>query len=164
MWKKIDGYRYNYRVNDQGEVQKLAGQKWVLLKPKVVGNRACVSLRDKTGKQTRVPLVRLMDEYFFGGRAKREGLCVYHKNGIKTDCAIENLLLITQSEIGQMQGSRGSRKTVIRYDRHGNATVYKSLKEAAQKNGISTTSLDRRIYGNVLDPRGYKFVFEVKKC
>ena len=45
MWKAIDGYRWPYRINEGGKVQKLDGAAWVNLKPYIAGrNRACVEI------------------------------------------------------------------------------------------------------------------------
>lgn len=163
IWKEIPGYKFPYRISDQGEVQKWDKKAWVTLRHRITWNRLYVCLRQADGKQAKVALVRLMDDAFFGGRAKRDGLRMLHKNGVKTECSADNLVPTPQSELGRIYGARGARKPVIRYDRNGNSTLYHSVKEAAQKNGLSTSAMDRRIYGKVLDPRGYRFEIEQAK-
>lgn len=161
VWKKIEGYKFDYRISDQGNVQRFFQDKgWVELKTKVSLNRLHVTLRRTDGTQTKIAVVNLMDKCFFGGYARKNGLKITHKNGIKTDCAAENLHFTTPEEIGRLWGIVGSRKTVIRYDRHGNATAYSSVKEAARKNNLTTSSMNRRLNHGVLDPRGYRFVFD----
>lgn len=159
-WRNIPGYKYPYRISNQGEVQKWDGKAWVPLIPDTISARVQVRLKRENGVQHRVGVFRLLDKYFNGGYADKHGLCVGPKNGVKTECTLENLAYKTQSEIGRKALSRTVRKTVIRYDRCGNATIYPSVHEAATKNGLSKSSLDRRLYQGVLDPRGYKFEVE----
>lgn len=159
-WRNIPGYKYPYRISDQGEVQKWDGKTWVTLIPDTISARVQVRLKRENGVQHRVGVFRLLDKYFNGGYADKHGLCVGPKNGVKTECTLENLAYKTQSEIGRKALSRTVRKPVIRYDRYGNATIYPSVHEAAVKNGLSKSSLDRRLYQGVLDPRGYKFEVE----
>ena len=156
-WREIPGYKYPYRISDQGEVQKWDGKAWVTLIPDTISVRVHVRLKRENGVQHRVGVFRLLDKYFNGGYADKHGLCVGPKNGVKTECTLENLAYKTQSEIGRKALSRTVRKPVIRYDRYGNATIYPSVHEAATKNGLSKSSLDRRLYQGVLDPRGYRF-------
>ena len=80
-----------------------------------------------------------------------------HKNGAKMDCAVENLVITTKKEIGKHWGGTGRRKAVVRRDRNGAETMYKSITAAAKANGISRTGLCRRLNGKTQDPRGYRF-------
>lgn len=159
-WRNIPGYKYPYRISDQGEVQKWDGKAWVTLIPDTISVRVHVRLKRENGVQHRVGVFRLLDKYFNGGYADKHGLCVGPKNGVKTECTLENLAYKTQSEIGRKALSRTVKKPVIRYDRYGNATIYPSVHEATTKNGLSNSSLDRRLYQGVLDPRGYRFEVE----
>ena len=157
MWRRIEGYKYPYRINKQGEVQWFRWGRWMPLKIYYSEHRAEVRLRGLDGKQKQAGVFRLLDECFCGGYARKHGLCVGPKNGVKMDCTLENMAYRTQSEIGKRTMERTMRKTVIRYDRNGEATVYRSISEAARKNGMSASCLDRRLHGGVLDPRGYRF-------
>ena len=159
-WREIPGYKYPYRISNQGEVQKWDGKVWVPLIPDIISARVQVRLKREDGVQHRVGVFRLLDKYFNGGYADKHGLCVGPKNGVKTECTLENLVYKTQAEIGKKSLSRTMQKTVIRYDKNGEATVYKSVSEAAKRNGLTTSALDRRLYCGTLDPRGYKFEVE----
>lgn len=159
VWKAIKGYKYPYRISDQGEVQWFRWGRWMPLKI-TLDNRANVRLRGLDGIQKKVGIFRLLDECFCDGYARKNGFCIGPKNGVQTECTLENMEYKTQSEIGKRSLSRTMRKTVIRYDRDGNATIYRSVQEAAKKNGMTASSLDRRLYKGVLDPRGYRFEVE----
>ena len=156
-WAEIDGYAYPYRISTDGTVQKKMGEKWITLAVSTDNGRAEVKLRRVNGTQRKVGVLRLMDRIFCDGYADKNNLRVTPKNGMKTDCALENLGYATQNEIGRAALRRTARKPVARTDRNGVVSVYKSLKEAAQKSGLTVSSLERRIKGEVFDPRGYKW-------
>lgn len=156
MWRRIEGYKHPYRINEQGEVQRFRWGRWMPMKIHLE-NRAEVRLRGLDGKQKQVGVFRLLDECFCGGYARKNGLCVGPKNGVKMDCTLENMAYRRRSEIGRKSMERTMRKPVIRYDRNGEATAYGSIREAARKNGMTEFALGRRLYGGVLDPRGYRF-------
>ena len=156
QWRDIPGYAYPYRISDQGEVQQLRNGKWKHLSVAIT-KRAEVHLRLENGKQCRKGVFRLLDEYFNGGYARKHGLCVGPKNGVKSECTLDNLAYKTQAEIGKKYLTRYSKKPIIRIERNGKTTIYPSVKEAAKHSGLTVQSLDRRLYHNVLDPRGYKW-------
>lgn len=159
QWRDIPGYAYPYRISDQGEVQQIRNGKWVSLAVTVT-RRAEVHLRLENGKQCRAGVFRLLDEYFNDGYASKHGLCVGPKNGVKSECTLDNLAYKTHEEIGRHSITRSMKKTVIRRDKAGNMVVYSSIKEAAKESGLTPQSLDRRIYNGVLDPRGYRWEIE----
>lgn len=119
-WEMINGYRNPYRINDDGEVQRMTTKgEWVAMKARLSHERAHVTLLTKDGGHRKVPVVRLMDDAFLGGRAKREGLFITHKNGAKMDCAFANLELVTPGESGKRHGGISNRRAVVRYDNNG---------------------------------------------
>lgn len=157
-WKSIAGFKYPYRISDQGVVQKLDQKKgWVVIVPKS-GKCMYVRLRTIEGKQMTKPVNSLMDEYFFDNYAKKNNLRVAHKNGAKMDCSRDNIYFTTQSELGKRHGGSGRRRPVVRIWR-GEKTFYRSVAEAANKNGLSNSSLERRIRGVTLDQKGRKFEY-----
>lgn len=159
IWKEIDGYKFRYRISDQAEVQKFnPGKGWVTLNATFQRNRLHVRFRRKDGIQAKVAVVNLMDEYFMGGKARKNGLKICHKDGCKTDCSIENLYITTQAEIGKRFGPIGPRKAVS-VTKNGRTTICKSLKEAARMNGMTVSSLARRLSGEVFDEKGRVFEY-----
>ena len=162
MWKQIDGYRWPYRINEGGKVQKLDGGVWVDLKPYLAGrNRACVKMRTSDNRKIDVPIVWLMADAFMGGR--RPGLCITHKNGSKFNCALWNLEFKSRQECGKLS-SGNRRKTVFKIDREGNVVaIYRSAREAAEKEYISQNSISARCLGHVQNPfdlTGYNYQYE----
>lgn len=157
VWREITGYKYRYRISDQGEVQRFYPKHgWLPITSKITWNRLHVTLRRTDGKQTKIAVVNLMDQCFFGGYARKNGFHISHKNGSKSDCAAANLFFTTRSEIGKHWGTVGPRKAVIMTHK-GKETIYPSMIEAARKNGMTKSALCRRINGEVYDQKGREF-------
>ena len=159
IWKNVEGYKVPYRVSDEGVVERWSerSQSWCVMRQRLRGGRAIVTLRGADDRQKAVAVVRLMDEAFFDGYAKKNDLVILHKNGAKLDCAVENLLFCTRQEMGQRTGGIGRRRAVVRHDRKGGATVYPTIQAAAEQNGLTRTTLTRWMKTKQLDPRGYLF-------
>ena len=79
------------------------------------------------------------------------------KNGMKSECTLENLSYKALTDITSAACSRAMSKAIVRYDRNGNMELYRSVTEAAKKSGLTLSSLERRLRQEVLDPRGYKW-------
>ena len=78
-----------------------------------------VYLRTVEGKQYKAALVRLMDDAFWEGRAKRDGLHITHRNGVKLDCELRNLVAVKPGQAGRKYHGRPHKRPVIRLDLHG---------------------------------------------
>ena len=160
-WRDIPGYKYPYRISSEGEVQQFSRGKWRALAVKVEkGIRAEVRLRTIDGKQVHRGVLRLLDEHFRRGYARKHGLCVCPKNGVKSECTLDNIVYRTQSEIGRDSLRRTMSKPIVRYDKNGNTKLYKSVKDAAKDAGMPHQTLNWRMYHGVLDPRGYRWEVE----
>lgn len=168
-WRKIEGYLYDYQINDLGQIRKVNPDgSIIMLKP--VKNKETgiysTSLRVAKNKRKRVAVKYLMDEVFFGGYAKKNGLCITHKNGIQTDCSKYNLKFVKPSQLGKMY--KNAEKRVVKVDKMGRMIeFYASCKEAAEKNFISPTAVYNRVNNKVkhpfnLDGYTYKFVEDWK--
>lgn len=152
-WVSIEGYRWLYRINRDGCVQKQLGDgSWYTLTPYISGcrSRAMVKMRSIDNRKIEVPLVWLMADAFMGGR--RPGYGIVHKNGSKLDCHLGNLKFLPLRECGKLS-CRSRRKAVEKVDRSGRVVaIYASAREAAQKNFISQNSIWARCHGKVKDP------------
>ena len=152
-WIAISGYRWPYRINRKGCVQKqLEDGSWYTLKPYIGGgrSRAMVKMRSKDNRKIEVPLVWLMADAFMGGQ--RPGYGIVHRNGAKLDCALENLKFMPLRECGRLS-CRSRRRAVEKIDRNGQiVAIYASAREAARKNFISQNSIWARCNGRVKDP------------
>ena len=70
-WVAIEGYRWPYRINRKGCVQKkMEDGSWYTLKPYTSGrSRVAVKLRSTDNRKIDVPVVWLMADAFMGGTA-----------------------------------------------------------------------------------------------
>ena len=165
IYKSIPNMRFEYRVGDMGDVQrKMPDGTWHTIKPFMSrrSKRMYITLWFSEDVRKPIPLVRIMDDLFFDGYAKKNSMNITHKNGIKTDCSIYNLMFVPRKEFGK--NNQNSVKRVVKVDRDGNRVAYyNSCKEAASKNFISATALHNRLNNKVknpfsLDGFNYQFV------
>ena len=165
IYKSIPNMRFEYRVGDMGDVQrKMPDGTWHTIKPFMSrrSKRMYITLWFSEDVRKPIPLVRIMDDLFFDGYAKKNRMNITHKNSIKTDCSIYNLMFVPREEFGK--NNQNSVKRVIKVDRDGNRVAYyNSCKEAASKNFISATAVHNRVNNKVknpfsLDGFNYQFV------
>lgn len=165
-WVAIEGYRWPYRINRKGCVQKqMEDGSWYTLKPYTSGrSRVAVKLRSIDNRKIDVPLVWLMADAFMGGR--RPGYGIVHRNGAKFDCELENLKFVPLKECGRLS-CRSRRRAVEKVDRSGRVVaIYASAREAARKNFISQNSIWARCNGKVKDPfrlDGHDYRYEQRR-
>ena len=160
-WVEIGGYKWPYRINEDGMVEKFYSGKWVRLNPYIHGNRAVIKMRTVDNRKVDVPLVWLVSDAFMGGRPK--GFAIIHKNGAKLDCSVTNLKIVTIKECARLScGNR--RKAVEKIDRDGNVVdLYRSVTEAARKNHMVKNAVGQRCRNELKDPfalTGFSFRYE----
>lgn len=165
MWKLLEGYKYPYRVSDEGEVQKrLPNGSWKTLKPYPYSGQYRVHLWLPDGSWKRVQVSKLVVDNFMGGTPP--GMLRVHKNGMKRDNAVENIEFVSRAKAAQRHRP-GNSRTVLKVDRSGEVVaIYRSTVEAARKNHISQAAIGKRCLGLIEDPfrlDGYNYVYECKK-
>ena len=165
IYKSIPNMRFEYRVGDMADVQrKMPDGTWHTLKPFMSkkNKRVYITLWFSETVRKPVTLVRLMDAMFFDSYATKHKMSITHKNKVKTDCSIYNLVFVPREEFGK--NNQNSAKRVVKIDKDGNSVAYyNSCKEAASKNFISTTAVHNRVSNKVknpfsLDGFNYQFV------
>ena len=139
-WKTLDGCRYPYRISDQGEVQKQRSDgTWKTLKPYPYSGQYRVQLWLTDGTWKRVQVSKLVADAFMGGTPP--GMLRIHKNGMKRDNAVENLVFMPRGKAATMHRP-GNSRPVLKLDRAGNVVAfYRSGSEAARKNHISQAAI-----------------------
>ena len=165
IYKSIPNMRFEYRVGDMADVQrKMPDGTWHTLKPFMSkkNKRVYITLWFSETVRKPVTLVRLMDAMFFDSYATKHKMSITHKNKVKTDCSIYNLVFVPREEFGK--NNQNSAKRVVKIDKDGNSVAYySSCKEAASKNFISTTAVYNRVNNKVkypfrFDGFNYQFV------
>lgn len=152
-WIAISGYRWPYRINRKGCVQKqLEDGSWYTLKPYIGGgrSRAMVKMPSKDNAKSRCRWSGSWPTLLWA--VQRPGYGIVHRNGAKLDCALENLKFMPLRECGRLS-CRSRRRAVEKIDRNGQiVAIYASAREAARKNFISQNSIWARCNGRVKDP------------
>lgn len=165
IYKSIPNMRFEYRVGDMADVQrKMPDGTWRNIKPFMSRRNKCMYINLWFSETVRkpIPLVRLMDDLFFDSYAKKNNMNITHKNSIKTDCSIYNLVFVPREGFGK--NNQNSAKRVVKIDKDGNRVAYyNSCKEAASKNFISETAVYNRVNNKVkypfrLDGFNYQFI------
>ena len=170
MWKTIDGYFYNYRINELANIEReVAPNEWRPLKPFLqrengrpnCRSRLCVRFKTTDGKWKNVIVKNLMVDAFFGGR--KPGEVYIHRNGSVQDCTVYNLVKGTQKDVGERTGG-ASRRSVEKVDKYGQVVaLYPSTLEAAKANYMSRKAIWMRCTNKVRDPfklNGYTYRYE----
>ena len=162
MWKQIDGFRWPYRVSDQGEVQKYFRGKWRTVKAYPYnGDQWRVQMWLPDGTWKRVLVSKLVADAFLGGTPP--GMVRVHKNGAKQDNAVENIVFMTPQKAATTHRP-GNSRPVLKVDRKGEVVaIYNSTAEAGRKNHISQAAIAKRCRGLIADPYrldGFNYIYE----
>lgn len=166
MWKPIEGnWLYPYRVSDKGEVQKqYPNGEWKTLKPYPYnGDLWRVHLKTADGVVKRVMVSKVVADAFMGGTPP--GMIRVHRNRLKNDNAVENIIFLTREKAAKRQRP-GNSRPVLKVDRNGEVVaVYPSTMEAARKNHISQAAIGKRCLGLIADPYrldGFNYVYDAE--
>lgn len=157
----IEGYKFPYRIGENGVVESYRTGEWVPVAVTAIGRRTAVVRLQGLEKRVSVSVARLMANAFMGGVPKGYG--VFHKNRAKLDNELENLELRPLKSCGRDTCS----KAVFKIDRKGNVVeIYRSAIEAAKKNHMCVSAMYERCQGKIKDPfrlDGYDYRYEARR-
>lgn len=149
-YREIHGYKYLYRVWDEGFVEMLSKKgEWKRLREirrNIRGGYYVFRFVKEDGTPYMKSTKKTIWEAFRG--PVPEG---WQVNGrcSSTDCSLGNLFISKRG----MQDRGRYRRPVAMYDREGNVVaVYGSVKEAAEKNYMSPIAVRRRCNRKIKDP------------
>lgn len=160
MWRPVEGYKPYYRVNEEGCVESNARGKWKQLNHHINGGRVCVTVVNLEGKLKHIPVSKLVYETFI--RKLKPDEIVFHKDRVKWNCNVWNLVAIKPGQIAGIV--KGARKSIEKIDRNGEVVwIYGSLKEACKGEYISHCAIYKRLKNQLADPydlTGYTYQYE----
>ena len=150
-WVNIEGYKYQYQINEEGKIRVLdLFGNYSPVRINTVGQRRSVTtLCREDGVKVSVPVVNIMANAFMGG--KPDGYNIIHKNGNKHDNRLANLQFTTKAETARFS-VRNQRKPVAKMTKDKVIlATYFSTTEAAKKNYISVERMGSLCKGKFED-------------
>ena len=136
IWRDIEGFE-DYQISNTAKIRAKPKE----LKPKISKQGLLEVSLSANNKRTGKMVGRLVYETFSGKKLTKNDVIIY-KDGDKTNCDYNNLMVVSRSERERMAYENGERK-VNRYEYYGE---YLTLKQIAEKTGISQIILEQRIY------------------
>lgn len=161
-WRAIPGYGGVYEASFDGRIRRVWKTRGVT--PKVMHQKErrgvmSVRLTDAAGRRKEERVHVLVALTWLG--EKPAGMCVYHKNGVRTDNSADNLVYLTRSESGRRSGGMASRRAVLKLDVDGEVlAVYPSARAAARVEPFSYQSIMNRCNGKIKKQGGFFYVWD----
>lgn len=144
--KAVQGYEGLYEVGEDGKVYR----NGFVLEPI---NGMYVNLC-KGGVVSKVKICYLVARAFLPNLEGRRYVC--HKDGDPRNNRAENLFWDERADCRNVPGSLNAEKSVLRLKEDGTEVVrYRSIREAAQRNGCSRTAIQNALSGKSGKCRGY---------
>lgn len=164
IWKKIDGFDYDYRVSNFGNIRNFTSGNDIVGIVKPNGYRQ-VQFR-KNGRPTHLYAHRLVAQAFIPNPT---GLPqVNHKDENKLNNCVDNIEWCTAKENSHHSRvwenpTKITSKTVLQFDKEGLLVgEYKSTGDAHRKTGISQSQIARCCSRKFSQTHGYKFLYEAE--
>ena len=142
VWLDIAEFENKYQASTNGNIRSLNYNntgKPKLLKPKINKQGHLEVTLNKHDKHYYRLVSRLVFETFTGIKLGKNDILMYHDKD-KTNCALDNLYLITRGDRQEITYDLGNRKTdvlgreyLVRYDFYGEMLP---IKEIAKRTGI----------------------------
>ena len=142
VWLDIAEFENKYRISNKGQVMSLNYNntgKPKVLKPKVNKQGHLEVTLNKGNKHYYRMVNRLVFETFTGMKLGKNDVLMYHDKD-KTNCALDNMYLITRGNRQEITYDLGNRKTdilgreyLVKYEFYGEEL---SIKEIAKRTGI----------------------------
>lgn len=153
-WRDIPGFGGLYQASTEGRIRKVwsknGKREKTILKmytragKKKQANREAlrVHITAPDGRRVERTVIQLVAETFF---KVPEGKRAVHRNGLRTDNSVRNIIFLSDRELGERFGAMASRRTVAKINTAGEAVAfYPSARAAAKENFVSyQTVIDR---------------------
>lgn len=158
VWRDIPGYNGAYQASTQGQIRKIwpKSGKATLLQPYTHAGRhksnACrnqlrVHITEPDGRRVERTVLQLVAQTFL---RVPPGMRAIHKNGVRSDNALNNIALMSCKELGAKYGGNSHRRPVVKIDAQGEIIAcYPSARAAARENYISNMTVKFRCDGKV---------------
>lgn len=164
IWKPIPGWGDVYEASFDGRIRKTHGIRAGILQPHKKKGVYVTHLTNENGERREQRVHVLVALAWLGEKPK--GLCIFHKNGVRTDNFANNLEYIPRREVGRRTGALSGKRTVLRLSTSGEIlAVYPSAREAAKVEPFSYQAIMDRCNKKNKRPDGFIYVWEdTRKC
>lgn len=156
QWRDIPGFFGRYQVSSEGRVRRVWPKSGkISLVQQYTRRRATrtnsstlrVHLTLPNGRRVERPVMKLVADVFLN---VPKGKHAVHRNGVRSDNSISNIVLVSAQECGKKYGACSSRRTVVKVDSAGEILeCYSSAREAARNNFVSYQAVMDRCNGKV---------------
>lgn len=155
VWRDIPGFDGVYQASTFGRVRKIWPKGTVTMVARMIktcgrsSNKRAprVKLRLPGGRYVTPTVMKVMADTFLH---VPEGYVPVCKNGVHEDTSINNIEIMTYSELGKRYGKSARRRPVVKIDRSGDVVAfYSSAREAARNNYISRQAVADRCNGKL---------------
>lgn len=156
QWRDIPGFFGRYQVSSEGRVRRICPKsgKVALLHPytrrratRTNSSALRVHLQLPNGRRVERPVMKLVSDVFLN---VPKGKHAVHRNGVRSDNSISNIVLMSAQECGKKYGARSKRRTVVKVNSAGEILeCYASAREAARNNFVSYQTVMDRCNGKV---------------
>lgn len=169
-WLDIPGLGGLYQASTEGRIRRIwakSGKKTILQpytcarrNKKANRNSLRVHITMSDGRRVERPVIRLVAEIFFNVPEDKRAV---HRNGLRTDNSVRNIIFLSDRELGERYGAMAARKPVVKIDTDGNAVAYySSARSAAKENYVSYQAIIDRCNDKIkkefaLDGHSYRW-------
>ena len=149
--KAVQGYEGLYEVSDKGRVYR-NGFELELIQGMYVN-------LSKGGVMQKVKVCYLVARAFLPNMEMRK--FVRHKDGDPRNNRVENLYWDEEADYKNVPGTINAEKAVLRIGADGVGVVkYRSIREAAEKEGVSRAAIQKALSGKSKTCKGYIWRYE----
>lgn len=164
-WKDIPlDTKFCYQASDIGRISHVypSGHRRILSECYVKSLGGFVTgLTMSDGSYQKFQTVSLVAKTWLGVRPSQYQ--AIHRNGIKSDHRLSNIVYINRKNIGKIANAK-KRKAVLKINKNGDIVeIYKSAKDASDKNAYSYSAIKNRCrgcYKDILGTDGYAYCYE----
>ena len=143
-WGDVKGYEGIYQISTSGHIRNRTRLMRTFTKHGKKGRRF-INLTDAHGRKKQYNVAQLVAMTFLN---QPDGTVTYHKNSALSDNRVGNIIFLTQSEVGKIEGGGARRRAVAKIDRLGEIVkIYPSVTQAAKDNYLSEQCVRDRCNG-----------------
>ena len=165
IWKKVEGFDYDYRVSDYGRVKRVfkSGKEKIMVAYNKKARKGLFISFIRNGKKCEYKLSRVVAELFIEN--KKNLPCVYYKDGNPYNDRAMNLEWVDKKTVGVKTGGLVKGIPVLKLDPVTLEVLdeYTNMAEAGRENFVHRETIRQCIIGNTKTAGGFKWIKDTFK-